>query len=68
MDWRSILRLRFTGLWHNAGFMRLWIGQTISVGGSLIGRAAMSFTAILVLHATPFELGLLLATSLVPDF
>jgi MFS family permease len=68
MDWRSVLRLRFTGLWHNAGFMRLWIGQTISVGGSLIGRAAMSFTAILVLHATPFQLGLLLATSLVPGF
>lgn len=68
MDWRSVLRGSFTGLWHNAGFMRLWVGQTISVGGSLIGRAAMSFTAILVLHATPFQLGLLLATSLVPGF
>jgi MFS family permease len=48
--------------------MRLWIGQTISVGGSLIGRAAMSFTAILLLHATPFQLGLLFAASMVPGF
>ena len=53
------MRLRFTGLWRNAEFMRLWIGQTISVGGSLIGRAALSFTAILVLQATPFQVGLL---------
>jgi predicted MFS family arabinose efflux permease len=62
------MRLRFTGLWRNAGFMRLWIGQTISVGGSLIGRAALSFTAILVLQATPFQVGLLFASSLVPGF
>jgi MFS family permease len=63
-----MLRLHFSGLWRNAGFMRLWIGQTISVGGSIIGRAAMSFTAILLLHATPFQLGLLFAASLVPGF
>jgi MFS family permease len=63
-----MVRLHFSGLWRNAGFMKLWIGQTISVGGSLIGRAAMSFTAILLLHATPFQLGLLFAASLVPGF
>jgi hypothetical protein len=48
--------------------MRLWIGQTISVGGSMIGKTAMSFTAILLLHATPFQLGLLFAVGLVPGF
>jgi MFS family permease len=63
-----MLRLHFSGLWRNAGFIRLWIGQTISVGGSIIGRAAMSFTAILLLHATPFQLGLLFSASLVPGF
>jgi hypothetical protein len=31
--------------------MRLWVGQTISVFGSMVGGTAMSFTAILVLHA-----------------
>ncbi len=62
------LRSRFTGLWRHADFMRLWAGQTISVFGSMIGGTAMSFTAILVLHATPFQLGLLAAARLVPAF
>ena len=62
------LRSRFTGLWRHADFMRLWAGQTISVFGSMIGGTAMSFTAILVLHATPFQMGLLAAARLVPAF
>ena len=62
------MRLRFTGLWRHAGFMNLWIGQTISVFGSMIGGTALSFTAILVLHATPFQLGVLAAAHLVPAF
>jgi MFS family permease len=61
-------RRHFTGLWHHPGFMRLWIGQTISVGGSIIGLTAMGFTAILLLHATPLQLGLLFASRLVPGF
>ena len=63
-----MVRRHLTGLWRNGGFMRLWIGQTISVGGSMIGKTAMSFTAILVLHATPFQLGLLSAVRLAPGF
>src|SRR4051794_30591998 len=63
-----MLPRRFTGLWHHADFIRLWIGQTISVFGSLIGASAMAFTAILILHATPFQLGLLSAAHFVPGF
>jgi MFS family permease len=63
-----MLRRHLAGLWRNPGFVRLWIGQTVSVGGSMIGKAAVSFTAILVLHATPFQLGLLFAAGLVPGF
>ena len=63
-----MLRRHFTGLWRHAGFMRLWIGQTISVGGSMIGTTAMGFTAILLLHGTPLQLGLLFAARLVPGF
>jgi len=48
--------------------MRLWTGQTISAFGSVVGIAAMSFTAILTLHATPFQLGLLSAARLAPGF
>jgi MFS family permease len=58
----------FTGLWRHADFIRVWIGQTISVFGSLIGGPALAFTAILILHATPFQLGLLAAARLAPGF
>jgi MFS family permease len=63
-----MLRRHFTGLWRHADFMRLWTGQTISGFGSLIGATAIAFTAILVLHATPFQLGILAAVRLVPGF
>ena len=60
------MRLKLTGLWRHADFLRLWFGQTISVFGSMIGGAALSFTAILFLKATPFQLGVLNAMQIVP--
>jgi len=60
-------RLRFDGLWRHPDFVRLWAGQTISVFGSLIGRTALHFTAILVLDARPFEIAALLAMGIVPE-
>ena len=62
------MRLKFSGLWRHADFIRLWSGQTISVFGSMIGGTAMSFTAILVLKATPFQMGVLSSMELVPAF
>jgi MFS family permease len=47
--------------------VRLWAGQTISVFGSLIGRTALHFTAILVLDARPFEIAVLLAMGIIPE-
>lgn len=60
------MRRRFTGLRHNSDFLKLWAGQTISTFGSMVGGAALSFTAILSLNATPFQMGLLAACGLVP--
>jgi MFS family permease len=60
-----MLRQRFTGLWRHADFIRVWIAQTVSVFGSLIGGPALAFTAILILH-TPFQLGVLAAARLAP--
>ncbi len=62
------MRLKLTGLWRHADFVRLWSGQTISVFGSMIGGTAMSFTAILFLHATPFQMGILNSMQIVPAF
>jgi MFS family permease len=61
-------RMKLTGLWLHFDFLRLWSGQTISVFGSMVGGTAMTFTAILFLHATPFQMGLLSAMQIVPAF
>ena len=55
-------------LWQHADFLRLWTGQTISVFGTMVGRTAMTFVAILVLKATPFQLGLINSLELLPPF
>ena len=62
------MRRRCTRLWRHPDFMKVWTGQTISVFGSLIGGTALQFTAILYLHATAFQIGLLSAASLAPGF
>jgi MFS family permease len=43
--------------------MKLWTGQTVSELGSVVTRTALPFTAILTLHATAFEVGLLVASA-----
>ncbi|HJZ47682.1 MAG TPA: MFS transporter [Roseiflexaceae bacterium] len=67
---RSLLgaaaRPRFGGLWSHHDFMRLWAGQTISQLGSTITREALPYTAILVLGATPVQMGLLGAAGAAP--
>lgn len=55
---------RLGGLWRHRDFMRLWIGQSISEFGSSLG--ALSLLAILVLDATPAEMGLLETLKAVP--
>lgn len=62
------MRFPRSGLWRHPDFLRLWGGQTISEFGSLVGGAALQFTAILVLDAGPFEVAVLAASTLVPGF
>jgi len=50
---------RPSGLWANPDFVKLWAGQTVSKFGTHITYAAMSATAVLVLQATPAQMGLL---------
>ncbi|HUF52284.1 MAG TPA: MFS transporter [Dehalococcoidia bacterium] len=54
------------GLWANDDFLKLWAGESISVLGTLIGKTALPFTAILVLDAGAFEVGLLVAADILP--
>ena len=48
-------------LWRNADFLKLWTGETVSVFGSQVTLLAVPTVAILILHAGPFQVGLLSA-------
>jgi predicted MFS family arabinose efflux permease len=50
-------------LWRQGNIMKLWIGQTISMAGSAVTELALPLTAIILFHASPFQLGLLLAVN-----
>ncbi|HZC75989.1 MAG TPA: MFS transporter, partial [Gaiellaceae bacterium] len=53
-------------LWRHRDFRRLWAGQTVSVFGSQITELALPLAAVLTLHATAFQMGLLSAAGMAP--
>lgn len=58
--------MRAVGLWRHSDFVRLWAAASVSTFGSLITRTALPFTAILVLDATAFDIGLIRVAELLP--
>ena len=54
------------GLLRQPDFLRLWTGQTISKFGSHITAAAVELAALLVLGASPAQMGLLAAAVSAP--
>ncbi|MBF6591020.1 MAG: MFS transporter [Ktedonobacterales bacterium] len=60
------MRSRDAGLWRHPDFLKLWVGQTISLLGSQVTMLALPFTAILVLKASAFQMGVLRAFQYVP--
>jgi MFS family permease len=55
-----------TSLWRNTDFLKLWSAETISQVGTQVTLLALPLTAILVLHATPFQVGVLTALEVAP--
>jgi MFS family permease len=55
-----------TSLTRNPEFVKLWVGQTISVFGSEITNLALPLTAVLILQATPGQMGVLGAMGMLP--
>ena len=53
-------------LFRHPDFMRLWAGQTISQFGAQITLLALPLTAVLYLHATPVQMGILGALAMAP--
>jgi MFS family permease len=60
------MRLRFAGLWRHPDFLKLWAGQTVSQSGSQITFLALPLTVILVLDASPVQMGILVAVGALP--
>src|SRR3977135_4690563 len=48
-------------LWRDGEFLKLWGGQAVSEVGSQVSQLALPTVAILVLGASPFQVGLLAA-------
>jgi MFS family permease len=53
-------------LWRHRDFLRLWSAETVSQFGTQITMLAMPLTAVVVLDATPFEVGLLTTFEFLP--
>src|SRR5947207_12762715 len=53
-------------LFRQSAFMKLWVGQTISLVGSQITSLALGLTAAATLQATPAEMGVLGTLNTVP--
>jgi MFS family permease len=50
-------------LWRHRDFRRLWGGETVSELGSQVSLVAIPLLAVRILHASPFEMGVLTASS-----
>ncbi len=54
-------------LWRNRAFTRLWIAHVTSGAGTAITNVALPLAAVLVLGATPTQMGLLAAAGSLPN-
>jgi len=59
-------RLPADDLWRNRDFVRFWTGESVSLLGSQITALALPFMAVLVLGASPGQMGLLGALGFLP--
>jgi MFS family permease len=53
-------------LWSNSAFLRLWAGESASMIGDHITALAIPTAAIVLMHAGPFQVGLLAALGSLP--
>ncbi len=63
--WRLASR-RLHGIWRRPDFFKLWVGQSVSVFGTLVSKVALPMAAVLLLHAEPAQIALLSAATVAP--
>jgi MFS family permease len=61
-----LVRRTFRGLWLSAQFRRIWGSLTITSFGAQVTNLALPLTAALLLHATPMQMGILVALETLP--
>ena len=62
---RKFSRL-FDGLWRNPEFVKLWGSLTITAFGAQVTNLALPLTAAVLLHASPWQMGVLVALETLP--
>lgn len=55
-----------SSLWSNPDFLRFWTGETIANFGGHLGAIALPIIAAVTLGASPFQMGLLAASTQLP--
>jgi MFS family permease len=63
---RQARRNRARSLWRHAEFMKLWTGETISQLGTQVTLLALPLTAVVILKANAFQVGLLSTLEFLP--
>ncbi len=58
---------RLAGLWNHSDFMKLWVGESISLMGSQVTFLALPLTTVLFFKATPVQMGILGAAQGAPS-
>jgi MFS family permease len=61
-----LARRNLRGLWRLPDFRRLWLSLTVTSFGAQITNLALPLTAALLLHATPLQMGILVALETLP--
>src|SRR3989304_1935563 len=60
------MQKHFTGLWRHPNFLKLWVGETVSLLRSQVTFLAMPLTAAMTLNATPLQMGTLGTVQYIP--
>ncbi len=60
------MRAGHSGLWRQPDFLKLWVGQTVSLLGSQVSLLALPLTAALTLKASATQMGVLQAVEYLP--
>ncbi len=67
MSWlQCTIRRSLGGLWRSPDFMKLWTSLTVTAFGSQVTNLALPLTAAVMLHATPWQMGVLVALETLP--